>query len=80
MQRFEMYVWVIYVSLGEKVMSTSGWVQRKQIVVSSVLKKKDTISGVTTGTFVVKVPDLFTLQETKLAEGEEKPLNVFLLE
>lgn len=36
------------------------------------IKQKDTISGRTYNTFDVIVPYLLTLQETELAEGEEK--------
>lgn len=43
------------------------------------IKQKDTISGLTNNTFDVIVPYLLSLQETELAEGEEKPFNAFLL-
>lgn len=41
------------------------------------IKQKDTISGLTNNTFDVIVPYLLTLQETELAEGEEKTLQRF---
>lgn len=63
----------------KKFMSTAGRVQKKMYICIFCIKQKDTISGLTNNTFDVIVPYLLTLQETELAEGEEKPFNAFLL-
>lgn len=58
---------------------SAGRVQKKMYLCIFCIKQKDTISGLTNNTFDVIVPYLLTLQETELAEGEEKPFNAFLL-